>query len=77
MEEMRMARNKTISTINSEIAKKQELLAKAKTRYDSLAKEIKTLMSQKQEIQAKEIMTAFIKSGKRRAFHRYNFFLTK
>ena len=59
-----MARNKTISTINSEIAKKQELLAKAKTRYDSLAKELKALMDQKQEIQAKEIMTAFIKSGK-------------
>ncbi len=59
-----MARNKTISTINLEIAKKQELLAKAKTRYDSLAKELKALMDQKQEIQAKEIMTAFIKSGK-------------
>jgi hypothetical protein len=59
-----MARNMTISTINPELAKKQELLAKARTRYDSLAKEQKALMGQKQEIQAKEIMTAFIKSGK-------------
>ena len=59
-----MARKKAISTIESEIIKKQELLAKAKHRYDSLAKELKALMDQKQEVQAKEIMSAFSKSGK-------------
>ncbi len=59
-----MARTKTISSIDSEIAKTQEMLAKAKSRYDSLAKELKTLMDKKREMQSQEIMTAFIKSGK-------------
>ncbi len=59
-----MARNKTISSIDSETAKTQEMLAKVKTRYDSLAKELKTLMDMKREMQSKEIMDAFIKSGK-------------
>lgn len=61
---MKMARTKTILSIDSEIAKTQELLAKAKTRYDDLAEELKALMIQKREIQAKEILDAFIKSGK-------------
>ncbi len=61
---MKMARTKTISSIDSEIAKKQEMLAKAKSRYDSLAKELKTLKDNKREMQSKEIMAAFIKSGK-------------
>ena len=59
-----MARTKTISSIDSEIAKTQELLAKAKARYDDLAEELKALMNQKRELQAKEIMAAFIESGK-------------
>ncbi len=59
-----MARTKTISSIDSEIAKTQEMLAKAKTRYDSLAKELTTLMDMKREMQSQEIMAAFIKSGK-------------
>jgi len=59
-----MARKKTISSIDSEIAKTQELLAKAKTRYDDLAEELKALMNQKREIQSQQIMAAFIKSGK-------------
>ena len=63
-EAMKMARTKTISSIDSEIAKTQEMLAKAKSRYDSLAKELKTLMDKKREMQSQEIMTAFIKSGK-------------
>lgn len=63
-EAMKMARKKTISSIDSEIAKTQELLAKAKTRYDDLAEELKALMNQKREIQSQQIMAAFIKSGK-------------
>ena len=59
-----MARKKTISSVDSEIAKTQELLAKAKTRYDDLAEELKVLMNQKREIQSQQIMAAFIKSGK-------------
>jgi septal ring factor EnvC (AmiA/AmiB activator) len=59
-----MTRKKTISSIDSEIVKTQEMLAKAKSRYDSLAKELKALMDKKREIQSKEIMAAFTKSGK-------------
>jgi hypothetical protein len=59
-----MARTRTISSIDSEIANTQELLAKAKARYDDLAEELKALMIRKREIQAKEIMAAFVKSGK-------------
>ena len=59
-----MARKKTILSVESEIAKTQELLAKAKTRYDDLAEELKVLMNQKREIQSQQIMAAFIKSGK-------------
>jgi septal ring factor EnvC (AmiA/AmiB activator) len=42
-----MARKKTISSIDSEIVKTQEMLAKAKSRYDSLAKELKALRDKK------------------------------
>jgi flagellar biosynthesis chaperone FliJ len=59
-----MARTRTIASIESDIVKKQEMLAKAKSRYDSLAKELKSLIDEKREIQAKEIMAAFVKSGK-------------
>jgi len=64
MERKTMARNRSITSIESEIVKKQDLLAKAKSRYDALADELKTLLEQKREIQAKEILAAFIKSGK-------------
>ena len=59
-----MARNKTIASVDSEIANTQELLAKARNRYDSLATKLEVLMDKKREIQSKEILTAFIKSGK-------------
>jgi hypothetical protein len=59
-----MPRTKTISAIDSDIAKKQDMLAKAKSRYDCLAEELIVLMDKKRELQAKEIMAAFVKSGK-------------
>jgi hypothetical protein len=64
MERKTMARNRSITSIESEIVKKQDLLAKAKSRYDALAEDLKALIEQKREIQAKEILAAFIKSGK-------------
>jgi hypothetical protein len=54
-----MARTRTIASIESDIVKKQEMPAKAKSRYDSLAKELKSLIDEK-----REIMAAFVKSGK-------------
>ena len=64
MERKTMARNRSITSIELEIVKKQDLLAKVKSRYDALADELKTLLEQKRELQAKEILAAFIKSGK-------------
>lgn len=62
--EYNMPRTKTLASIDADIAKKQELLAKVKNRYDAVAKELSALQEQKREIQSKEIMAAFIKSGK-------------
>jgi predicted CopG family antitoxin len=64
MKAMEMARTKTISSIDSDIVKTQEMLAKAKNRYDSLAEDLKTLIDKKRELQSREILAAFIKSGK-------------
>jgi len=59
-----MPKIKTISSIDVKIANKQEMLAKAKSKYDALAGELTVLLEKKREIQSKEIMAAFIKSGK-------------
>lgn len=64
MERKTMARNRSITSIESEIVKKQDLLTKVKSRYDALAEDLKALIEQKREIQTKEILAAFIKSGK-------------
>lgn len=59
-----MARKKTIASIDSEIAKTQDTLVKAKAKYDAIAKNLEELREKKREHQAKEIMDAFMKSGK-------------
>ena len=59
-----MARTKTIASIDSEIARAQDALVKAKAKYDAIAKNLEELMERKKEHQARAIMKAFIKSGK-------------
>lgn len=59
-----MARTKNISSIEAQITKAQEDLVKAKARYDAVAGNLEKLMVQKKEHQARQIMEAFIKSGK-------------
>jgi ferritin len=59
-----MARKKSIASIDSEIAKAQDALVKAKDRYDAVAKNLAELMEMKRQHQARAIMDAFIKSGK-------------
>ncbi len=59
-----MARTKSITSIESQIAKTQEDLVKAKAKYDTIADNLEKLMVQKKEHQARQIMDAFIKSGK-------------
>jgi septal ring factor EnvC (AmiA/AmiB activator) len=61
---MKMARTKNISSIEAQITKAQEDLVKAKAKYDAVAGNLEKLMVQKKEHQARQIMEAFIKSGK-------------
>ena len=64
MEVRRMARKKTVASIDSEIARTQDALVRAKARYDAIASNLEELMEKKKEQQARVIMDAFIKSGK-------------
>jgi hypothetical protein len=59
-----MARKKTVASIDAEIVKAQDSLVTAKTKYDAAVKNLETLMEKKKEHQAREIMDAFLKSGK-------------
>ncbi|MCK9348260.1 MAG: hypothetical protein EOM68_24615 [Spirochaetia bacterium] len=59
-----MARVKSIDSIEARIAKAQEDLVKAKAKYDDVAGNLEKLMVQKKEHQARQIMEAFIRSGK-------------
>jgi len=59
-----MARTKNISSIEAQITKAQEDLVKTKAKYDAVAGNLEKLMVQKKEHQARQIMEAFIKSGK-------------
>ena len=60
----KMARVKSIDSIEARIAKAQEDLVKAKAKYDDVAGNLEKLMVQKKEHQARQIMEAFIRSGK-------------
>jgi outer membrane protein TolC len=65
MKEMtKMARVKSIDSIEARIAKAQEDLVKAKAKYDATADTLEKLLAQKKEHQARQIMEAFIRSGK-------------
>ena len=64
MEMTKMARTKSIASIEAQITKAQEDLVKVKAKYDTIADNLEKLMVQKKEHQARQIMDAFIKSGK-------------
>jgi len=59
-----MARMKSISTIEVEITKVKEELSKLQAKQDTLAAKLRDLQKQKRDHEAKEIMDAYIKSGK-------------
>ena len=59
-----MARKKTISSINSEIEKAKDALARAKAKYDALVVELEALFNERRELQGRVIMDSFMKSGK-------------
>lgn len=59
-----MARTKSITSIDAEIAKVEKDLVKAQVHYDTLAAKLLELQQQKKEYETKQIMEAFHKSGK-------------
>ena len=59
-----MARMRSISSIETEIAKVENDLSKTQARYDALAARLLELQQFKKDYEAKQIMDAFHKSGK-------------
>ena len=59
-----MARMKTISCIETELAKAEADLTKAQERVDRLAAKVLSLQQKRQEYEVKKIMDAYKSSGK-------------
>ena len=60
----KMARMKSISTIEAEITRIKDELSKLQMKQDKLTLKLKELQEQKRNYEAKEIMDAYLKSGK-------------
>ena len=59
-----MARTRSIESIDAEIRQVENELTKLRTKQESLENKLLELQKAKQEIEAKQIMDAFRKSGK-------------
>ncbi len=59
-----MARTKSISSIETEIAKVEAELNKAQEKVDAISSKLLNLQKQKQDYEARQIMEAYKKSGK-------------
>lgn len=59
-----MARMRTMTSIDAEIKKIEDELSKLKAKQDMLETKLLELQKAKQEIEVKQVMTAFKKSGK-------------
>lgn len=59
-----MARTKSISSIEAEITKVKIELSKVQAKQDKLTARLRDLQEQKRNHEAKEIMDAYLKSGK-------------
>ena len=59
-----MARTRSISSIDAEIAKAEAELNKAQERVDKLAAKVLSLQKKKQDYEARQIMDAYKSSGK-------------
>ncbi len=59
-----MARTRSISLIETEIAKVETELNKAQEKVDAISAKLLKLQKQKQEYEARPIMEAYKKSGK-------------
>ena len=59
-----MARMKSITTIENEIAKTESELIKLQKKHDALASKLRDLQKEKQDYEARQIMDAYKRSGK-------------
>ncbi|HKM07258.1 MAG TPA: hypothetical protein VJ869_09720 [Sphaerochaeta sp.] len=59
-----MARMKPADSIEAKIAKAQDTVVRVKKRYDSALAVLENLMAKKDELLRKELLEAFVKSGK-------------
>ncbi|MBQ6150178.1 MAG: DUF4315 family protein [Mogibacterium sp.] len=59
-----MARMKSITTIDNEIAKTQSELTKTQKKLDALADRLLDLQKEKQDYEARQIIDAYKRSGK-------------
>lgn len=59
-----MARTRSITSINKEIQKVEDELTKVRSKQKELETQLLELQNVKQEIEAKQVMDAFKKSGK-------------
>lgn len=59
-----MARQKTITSIDTAILKTEEELTKVQAKYDKLAMELQKLQKQRRDQEAKMILDAYENSGK-------------
>ena len=59
-----MARTRSITSINNEIKKVEEELTKVRIKQEELEARLLDLQNAKQEIETKQVMNAFKKSGK-------------
>ena len=59
-----MARTRSITSINREIQKVEDELMKVRNKQDELESHLLELKNVKQEIETKQVMDAFKKSGK-------------
>ncbi len=59
-----MARMKLAASIDAKIAKAQDAVVRVKGRYDSALAVLEDLMAKKDELMRRELLDAFIKSGK-------------
>ena len=59
-----MARTKSVTSLDEQIEKAQERLAKAKAQYDSAAADLRKLLEERESRRQKLLMAAIAKSNK-------------
>ena len=59
-----MARTKSMTTIENEIAEAKKVVLKTKAKYEAAITDLKVAMAKKDELIAKDLLDAFKKSGK-------------